>query len=484
MHSDSRQRSDPPGQPRDIAGARTLFPPALPLGWAALSLAALITVASGFAGADQSQSGDPAPDRESAGPSADAANRRPTFTRDVLPILQENCQTCHRPGQIGPMSLLTYEETRPWAKAIRNEVAQRNMPPFPAAGPHGFFQDDLRLPQEEIDTIVAWVDQGAPRGRPEDAPPARTWPEREALLEDPDLILDFPEFHSRTGLTDDWVLLYSDHVFEEDTYIDAMELRPSNYALPHHVAVYSASPNLYVPEDRVLSEGDEHSSLRILRENPTLMTENFLYTWLPGKGPERRPGGIFKVRAGDRIVLQVHVAPTPEPQSCGMQMAFRLADGVYDTEVMGLLARFQDLEIPPGDPDYTRTRVRRIPGNLTVQAFRVHMHVRGKSTKFIFHYPDGTSETVLDIPEWDFDWQRLYILSEPMTVPPGTKWQAVAKWDNSAGNPLNPDPTSTVTWGPLTHDEMYSGTIYCSRKRDEPLRIRNGRLVSRLPAAD
>jgi hypothetical protein len=409
------------------------------------------------------------------------AQERPTFTRDVLPILQDHCQSCHRPGQIAPMSLLDYATVRPWAKSIRNVVAERTMPPFAAAGPIGKFEGDIRLNDEQIDTIVAWVDAGAPRGNPQDAPAPVEWPEVGRVLDDVDLVVGFPDVESTDENTDEWVLLYSDHVFEEETWIESFELVLDDATIVHHAGVSSVGPDFYIPESGVmhgrgpdlLREGKQRG------QNLNLMTQNHLFTWLPGLGVERRPGGVYRIGAGERLVLQTHIAPTPEARKSKVQMAIRLADGVWHTDTRSTLVRFKDeIQIAPGDSDFTLKSMKRMGPNAELRSLRVHMHARGKSAVVRLHYPDGRTETVLDIPRWNFDWQRTYHLKEPVSIPPRTEMEVVAVWDNSENNPINPDPTESVAYGPQTSDEMFSVAALLNFEAKEPIVFKKGRLVS------
>ena len=411
-----------------------------------------------------------------------AMGESPTFTKDVLPILQERCQTCHRPGQIAPMSFMDYPSVRPWAKAIRKAVRKRLMPPFAATGPIGYFQDDLRLSEEEITTLSAWVDGGTPRGAPQDAPPPVEWTSQIGRIADPDIILRFPSVTSEPNNQDHWVLIYSDHIFEEETWIESWELIATDKSLIHHSGSKAVDETFYVPDELIL-HGRVRDLMRLGRqmgENINYMTQNTsLGLWLPGTGIQHRPGSVFRIGPGERVVLQAHIAPTPEARTTDLSIALRLADGSLETGLAHTAIRFKTMKIPPGVPDYTLRGRQLIAEDGMLRSIRIHMHERGKSAKVILHYPNGNASTVLKIPRWDFDWQRMYHLAKPISVPAGTIMEAVAVWDNSENNPNNPDPNAVVTYGPLTSDEMFSAVAFLNYDRQTgPLIFDAGRLVS------
>lgn len=407
--------------------------------------------------------------------------------RDVLPILQDHCQSCHRPGQIAPMSLLEYRSVRPWAKAIRKAVLDRSMPPFPAAGPIGYYEGDTRLADEEVATIVSWVDggaaRGAARGAVEDAPSPVEWPSGSGQIVNPDLVIGFPTVTSNPGNEDRWALVYSDHVFEEETWLESYELIVSDASLIHHARIRAVDETFYIPEERI-SYGNL-GDLPHLRKNASEnVNANFmeettrLGLWLPGSGVQRLPGGVFRIPAGERIAMKAHIAPTPETRTTELSMALRFANGESATRVLETRVTAKKIEIQPGETDYTLSVERNLPGSGTLRSLWVHIHERGKSARVILHFADGESKVVLDILRWDFDWQRLYHLTTPIPVPLGTRLEAVAVWDNSERNPNNPDPTAFVKRGPRTSDEMFSAAVFVSYYRPKPLVFDAGRLVS------
>ncbi len=401
-----------------------------------------------------------------------------TFARDVLPILQKHCQECHRPNRVAPMSLIEYSEVRPWAKAIRNSVVSRTMPPFHVNAPLGHFKDDIRLTDEQIATIAKWVDTGAPQGNPADAPPAVVWPSGEWLLGDPDLVLPYPVYSPNTNNLDEVIVFFSDYVFPQETWVQSFEFKATNYRVLHHAGVYSVGPEFFVPEDKVLNTDDEHlskfggkssGSFALMKDKP------HLYTWLPGQQFNRRAEGDgFRIKAGNRLVIQLHVAPTTEAIQFQISLGLHFVNGEITTDTIPKLGRLKDFSIPPGAPAHRLRTEIGFDQARTVIGFNAHMHVRGKSTSIVFHYPDGRTETVFDLPHYNFDWQRDYYLAKPMQVPAGTRAEFIAEWDNSVANPLNPDPAAEVKWGAHNTDEMYDGLVYATGAREKPLRVVKG----------
>jgi hypothetical protein len=411
-------------------------------------------------------------------PTVLAENSTPVFTKDILPILQEKCQVCHRPNQIAPMSLLTYDEVRPWVKSIAKEVTSKNMPPFHANSPKDYFKDDTRLSDAEIKTIADWANGGAPRGDGALAPKPIDWARKPWLMGKPDQVLDFPEFEVTSDGVDDYILFYSDYVFPEDTWVQAIEFKSSNYQVVHHAGIFAVDSRIKVPENFMLLNTDGERDDLVVNKSLALIKQNFLYTWLPGQGIEYRDEGQgYLIHKGERFIIQVHFAPSDVPVKCDLQLGLEFVDGEINAENISLASIMSTLVVPANDPNYEVIQHARFLQDVTVKSFVVHMHLRGKSSKFVFHYEDGRSETVFDVPKYNFDWQRVYHLTDPFEIPKGTQVEFIGVWDNSAGNPLNPDPNIDSVWGMKTSDEMYGGTIHYTVDLDEPIPIKNGRQV-------
>lgn len=358
------------------------------------------------------------------------------------------------------------------------------MPPFNANAPLGHFQSDGRLTDGQIDLLVRWIDTGAPEGNPADAPPPVTWDSAGWALGTPDMVLEFPEYTSKTNNTDEEVLLFSDHVFDRHTWIQAIELKSTDYRILHHAGIVSANDKFFVPEDRILDSTDEHLDKFGGASNGglQLVAQNFLYTWLPGQRVQRRPDGEgFHIAKGERLVIQTHIAPSAEAVPLKISLGLKFVNGDLRAHSKEVVVWMTDLRVPPGAPSYVLSQWKDVVAQMAVSGFNVHMHLRGKSAQIVFHYPDGRSETVLDVPHYDFNWQRLYILSTPMSVPAGTRIQFIGEWDNSPNNPRNPDPTKEVIWGGKTTDEMYSANVYFSEQRQYPVRVADGHVVGPAP---
>ncbi len=400
-----------------------------------------------------------------------AASDAPTFTRDVLPVLQAHCQACHRPGQIGPMSLLTYEETRPWAKAIQKETAARSMPPFHAEGPVGRFQNDLRLSEADLATIQKWVDQGAVRGNPADAPASLTWDDGRWHRPAPDLILKFPATRFDSTGIDRFGIVRSEFIFPFDTWVSAIEFMPAADEPIHHAGVFSLNMN-EVQGNGEWKDNEVEDAADLVKRG------TFLFTWLPGRGAYVcQEGQGTLVKADSVVVAQIHVGPNEESFTARPTVGIWLVDGLLKYETYNLAVISPEIVIPPKDPNYEFRAKQTVHQDTTVQAFNVHMHLRGKSSEVWFHYPDGRHECAFHIPHFDFNWQRQYFLATPQTIPQGTEIEYVAIWDNSEQNPHNPDPTATVRWGRRATDEMFSTTIQCRRELNKPLHVKRGRAL-------
>lgn len=397
-----------------------------------------------------------------------AAN--PTFNKDVEPILRRSCQECHRPGQVAPMSVLTYEDVRPWAKAIRKRILDGSMPPFHAAGPIGRFENDPRLTEDEIETVITWIDKGCRKGKPEDLAPPRVW-ESSWQIGEPDIILT-PKKPVRIAANQDDIyrLVPLDHRFRHDTWIDAIELRPGNSSLVHHA-------NLYM-----LEKGKDFDPDDVLDGKMLLDPKYSIYGWLPGSGPLFLPEGFaLMIPKGARCGLEIHYTPPQEGEAIDRTtVALRFANGKIHRAFGGQIANHRTTElIPAGAANFAVTERRTIETDALVWQFTAHMHLRGKSFEILFHYPDGRVETVFELPRYYFNWQRNYRLKEPIPVPAGTVVEYSAVFDNSSANPLNPDPDRDVSWGMFSAMEMMSGAIqYEVDRTTPPVFLSGGKEVS------
>lgn len=387
-----------------------------------------------------------------------------TFTRDVAPLFQKHCQECHRPGQIAPMSLLTFEEARPWAKSIRKAVAERTMPPWHAA--HGLraFANDRSLSEAEMNAITAWVDAGAPKGRDEDAPPPRPFTDS-WKLGDPDLSLamDAP-FEVAAEGEDIYQCFVLDPKLAKDAWVGSVEILPGNFRMDHHLV-------LYVDKSKTSAKLDAADPAP---GYPCFGGPGFqasmLGGWGPGMDPKVYPAGLgMKIPAGGKVVLQAHYHRTGKPETDQTRVGIKYATAPVKQVLRdGLILNF-DFNIPPGDAAYAAEGNTRLMRDITIYSVQPHMHLLGRSAEMWAQMPDGSRLDLINIPKWDFGWQREYIFAEPVRVPRGARLYVRGVFDNSESNPNQPSkPPRAVTFGEETTDEMLVG-VYNHTRDDENL---------------
>jgi hypothetical protein len=366
-----------------------------------------------------------------------AQAERLTFTKDVLPIVQENCQVCHRPGganlsgMVAPMSFTTYEEVRPWAKAIAKQVSAKTMPPWHAAPEHaGVFSNERTLTQEQIDTIVAWVESGAARGNPKDAPDPVDWPTTDWFIGEPDQIFKMPEAYFVDDDVEDiykhFPMKITDEMLPEAKWLKAVEFRAGS-SVVHHIIARPFGGNA------------------------------------PGNDADIFPDGVGRIlEPGTEVRWQMHYHKEAGPGT-----------GVWDQSMVGVKYYEKDSDvthpllgdslgsfrfaIPPGDANYVVEKEYEFKEDALIVKLMPHMHLRGKAAKYEAIYPDGTSEVLLNVPKYDFNWQTSYQFKDFKPMPKGSKIKLTTVFDNSAENPYNPDPTETVRWGEPTTAEMSFG---------------------------
>ncbi|MFN0119773.1 MAG: hypothetical protein ACKV2V_04650, partial [Blastocatellia bacterium] len=389
-----------------------------------------------------------------------------TFSKDVAPILQKRCEECHHQGAMAPMALVTYDEVRPWVKSIQEKVVTREMPPFHAAGPIGRYVDDPRLTEAEIETIRAWVAGGAVKGNSADLPAPKTWSDtwRNGA---PDLIVSLPKpYVVKPSKEDQYVFILTDYVLPEETWVRGVEIRAGNRKVVHHANIHLVPPDFKVPPsayfngNRPADTGSVEAGVIRGPFDPVAVGAPMITGWAPGMQSRLlQEGWGSSLPKGMRLAVQMHYAPTDKEEIDQTSVGFYYADGLLQKRPHILPGGTREITIPPGDPNFQISRKRPFDRDVLVRTFGVHMHVRGKSFAFRFHYPDGRVETVFEVPRYDFNWQRSYTLVEPIKVPKGTVVEYIATWDNSAKNKFNPDPTKVVTWGEKTTDEMMGGRV-------------------------
>jgi hypothetical protein len=415
----------------------------------------------------------------------------PTYSREVAPILYKNCTTCHRPGEIGPMSLLTYKDVRPWAKSIANRIEAGTMPPWHADPSTGTFANDRRLSDAEKHTVAEWVAAGAPEGDPRDLPAQPTYAEGWTIGQ-PDVVLtmheDYPIPASGTVAYQYFEVPTN---FTEDRWVQAFEVRPGNRAVVHHVIVYARAPApstppappppqagprplpvfefakglLDIPAGQTGGKPLPPEQRKPLGPNdrpaPKVLGGS-IGGYVPGTSSRVYPAGTAtRLAAGSTLVFQMHYTSTGKETTDRTSIGFIFAKTPPATELRGTALINGGLHIAAGDPDARVDAEMTINRDITLWAMLPHTHVRGKRWNYEVTFPDGRTQTILAVPKYDFDWQTDYIFKEPLKLPKGTKLHATAWYDNSARNKSNPDPSSDVWWGDQTWEEMmFTGLTY------------------------
>ncbi len=378
-----------------------------------------------------------------AGVVASGESNQITFTREVAPIFYQNCVECHRPGEIAPMSLLTYQDARPWAKAIKERVLDRSMPPWLADPKYGHFLNERRLSQKEIDTIAAWVDAGAPKGDDRDLPPVPKFEEGWTLGK-PDAVFYLQE---EVSVPANGVVPYLYYEvatnFTEDKWVQAAEIRPGNRSVVHHIIV-----NVKEPDPK------KSSSEIGARQERGVKLAGFA----PGEQPKVFPPGSAKLlKAGSTLIFQMHYTPNGVAAKDRSYIGLFFAKEPVQRMVHTGMALNTQFVIPPGADNYEVRSRWEAKEDVYLVDLMPHMHVRGKDFTYTVVYPDGRSEIILHVPRYDFNWQLLYRLKQPLLLPKGSRLECVAHFDNSIKNKYNPDPTKEVRWGPQTWEEMMIG---------------------------
>jgi hypothetical protein len=414
-----------------------------------------------------------------------------TFNKDVLPILQKNCQTCHRPGQMGPMSFLTYQSVRPWAKAMKAAVATKKMPPWFADSQYSPYLNDRSLKQSNIETIAKWADSGAPEGDAKDAPPPIQWSEGWQIQ--PDIIVDGPvtdvPAHPKNNVIE-WLNVILPTGFSKDTWITSVQIKPEFPAVTHHICVG------YVPHNPAVRYGvpvwtekerDEEGAA-IPEKGPTFRGGRLqgaqtadAAAILTGRAAEDcfLPGNAatdFRVLhaaklipAGYDIAFGVHYMPNGTAVTDHVKVGFTVAKEPPQRRYVSLLISSptdaKSFAIPPNDPNWECPPAEAtFLQDVELVYMMPHMHVRGKDQTWTLEYPDGRKQVILNVSRYDFNWQLGYDIS--INVPKGTKLRVVAHYDNSANNRFNPNPNKTVYYGQMTWEEMMSPFFGVIVKKD------------------
>jgi mono/diheme cytochrome c family protein len=388
-----------------------------------------------------------------------------TFTKDVAPIIQNKCMGCHRPGEVAPMSLMSYREVRPWARSIREQIVSRTMPPWFADAKHTEFANDPRLSQKEIDTIVNWVENGAPEGNPKDMPPNPTFTNGWQIGK-PDVVLPMTvEYEIPAAGTIPYKYFAIPTNFTEDKYVQFAEIRQGDRAHMHHVIV-----SVLYPEYGNLPPAGEIQPNMIgsLRRSGGADSDGRLMGWAPGEAPlELRPGQAKLVKKGSVLIFQVHYVTNGEPGKDRTSVGLIFSKAPVEKRVITAAAVQAGFAIPPGAPNHEVTSEYAFKEDSHIDSLHPHMHMRGKDFKYTLVYADGKTKELLSVPKYDFGWQLTYVFKEEVFAPKGSKLVCVAHYDNSLNNKFNPDATATVRWGDQTWEEMMIGYVdYTLDKQD------------------
>ena len=411
---------------------------------------------------------DPARGEQASPTVADTA---PTFSRDVAPIVFKNCVSCHRPGESAPMSLMTYADARPWARAMTRRVTEGSMPPWHADAETGTFENERRLTVEEKAVIARWADSGAPEGDPKDLPAAPTFANGWSIGT-PDAVFTMTEDYTVPAKgTIEYEYFTIPTNFTEAKWLQAIEVRPGNRALVHHVLVYYQAP----------PDGSTAAVAGVLEFNtqdsrtppPTtggiatrprqrgIGQRRLIATYAPGTAPQAfRPGTAMRLPPGGVIELQMHYTANGTAGTDRSTVGMIFAKEPPATEIRATQFLNGQFTIPPGAADHRVDTDIGFREEVTLWGVFPHTHVRGKRWHYTLVLPDGTKKPLLSVPNYDFNWQTYYMFKEPLQLPKGARILSSAWYDNSAANRSNPDPTAAVKWGDQTWEEMqYTGLL-------------------------
>ncbi len=410
----------------------------------------------------------------------------PTFSHDVAPILYQHCVSCHHATDIAPMSLITYQEVKPWAAAIKEAVILRKMPPW-KADPHvGKWANDPSLSEAEIATLKAWAEGGKLEGNPKELPEVPKFTEGWRAGQ-PDQVIAIPQFTLSAKGPDEYAYITVPTNFTEDRWVVSAELRPGNRRIVHHAHVFvveddkpkaSATPDpaqayskwLHInkgtlsfirPDAPVINDGCAQDDNAVFPGTKESDLGSLISSYLPGRAPDVYPEGTARlIRAGSKLNFQIHYS-----RATGKTEFDETSVGlIFAKEPPKTIARRIDLSnhmflIPANDPNHEVTECHTFQKDMYITSLTPHMHFRGKAMRIDVTYPDGRSQTLLNVPNYNFNWQITYRAADPIFIPKGTRLKIVAHFDNSRNNPLNPDPTHPVRWGSASEAEMMDGWI-------------------------
>lgn len=362
-----------------------------------------------------------------------------TYSKDVAPIFFEHCAMCHRPGEVAPMSLLSYQEARPWAKSIAKAVGQRVMPPWSGESENRTWKNDISLSQEQIDTILAWVAQGAKRGNPTDMPNAPTFPTGWTLGE-PDYVITLDAVEVPAAGEDLFLKQWTTLDIDETKWVNAIEFIPGDRRATHHIqTTYNNAGSAQIGAKSAAGTG-------------------VLAIWTAGMPPFTFPEGVGRVIGPQtKVLIDSHYHPFGEATTDRTKIGLHFGEGELKKQVATMIVSNTGMRIPPGAPHHAEVGFSVFDRDMQILAFSPHLHLRGKAMRYDLIYPDGERETLLNVPKYNYNWQWQYYPTEPIDVPAGSTLEVTAVWDNSADNPFNPDPTQEIIYRGNVFNEMFVG---------------------------
>ncbi len=376
-------------------------------------------------------------------------NAQVTYSKHIAPIFQDHCVECHRPGQIGPFALQTYEDALGWGEMVEETVREGRMPPWHPDPSYGHFRNDISLSAEQKELISKWVAAGCPEGNPQDLPPAREYASEWMMPGKPDAVFYIAD--EAVDVPAEGTVDYRYYIvktgFTEDKWVQVAECMPGNRAVVHHIIVFLKPP----------SNADESGSGRGIARGSATFGQ--LVGFAPGTRPiVLEPGMAKLIPVGWELVFQMHYTPNGSPQKDRSAVGVKFCDPdsvkyrvATSNAINGVFA------IPPGEANHKVEASRTYGRDVKLLSVFPHMHLRGKSFHYELIYPDGRKETIMNMPRYDFNWQTSYVFDKPLELPAGTTMHCTAHFDNSADNPANPDPSKTVRWGDQTWEEMMIG---------------------------
>jgi peroxiredoxin len=373
-----------------------------------------------------------------------------TYSNQIARIVQNRCQECHRAGEVAPFAMESYDDIVGWAETIREVVDQGRMPPWFASPDHGKFVNDARLTLEEKAFIATWVDNGCPEGDRSQLPPPREFAKGWRIgAPDQVIYMDEKPYDVPAEGTVEYKYFTVDPGWTEDKWVQATESRPGNHAVVHHIIVFIKRPGA---DDQMMTG---------------------LGGYAPGNPADVHPLGTATfVPAGSKLLFQLHYTPNGTATTDRSMIGVKFADAkTVKKKIHGDAVGNLSLKIPPGESNYEVSAKHKFRRDMLLLNMTPHMHLRGKDFRYVLDYPDGRSEVLLDVPNWDFNWQLRYEFAEPVQVPKGSVLRCIAHFDNSAENLANPDPTSEVRFGDQTWEEMMFG-FYASIDPTEDLTLK------------